>query len=109
MVLRSWMRPASAFTTTARRSPLQTNLIAASFVDSDPRAMSELITFVDRKGIRVFVNSQPQPPILKISSCEREVFRHAGGSAVYVLYTPDMLLAIRPCAFLALRMKAPQR
>jgi dolichyl-diphosphooligosaccharide--protein glycosyltransferase len=72
----------------------QTNLIAASFVASDPRAMHAIIAFVDpegNRGIRRLAASATDlddllrrvrtasPPPLKVP--------------VYVLFTPDMLLA----------------
>jgi undecaprenyl-diphosphooligosaccharide--protein glycosyltransferase len=79
----------------------QTNLIAASFVDSDARVMHEMIAFVDREGnqgIRRLAASagnftdllmrarSASPPPLEVP--------------VYVLYTPDMLLKYSAMLFL---------
>jgi dolichyl-diphosphooligosaccharide--protein glycosyltransferase len=70
----------------------QTNLIAASFVSSDPRVMHDVIDFVDRegnRGIRRLAASAGnfddllarmrdyRPPTVEVP--------------IYVLYTPDML------------------
>jgi len=79
----------------------QTNLIAASFVETEARAMHEIIAFVDPKGnqgIRQLAASAKNfddllvrvrsvsPPPLKVP--------------VYVLYTPDMLLKYSDMRFL---------
>jgi dolichyl-diphosphooligosaccharide--protein glycosyltransferase len=71
----------------------QTNLIAASFVDSNPRAMQKLIAFVDREGNqgirRLAASAKNFNDLLErvpsVSPQPLEV-------PVYVLYTPDMLL-----------------
>jgi len=79
----------------------QTNLIAASFVDSDPRAMSELITFVDRQGnqgIRRLAASAADFKDLLMRA--RSVPPTPAEVPVYVLYTPDMLLAYPAMRFL---------
>ena len=80
----------------------QTNVIAASFVESDPRAMSELITFVDRQGnqgIRRLAASATDFKDLLIRA--RSSPRTPAEVPVYVLYTPDMLLAYPAMRFLA--------
>jgi undecaprenyl-diphosphooligosaccharide---protein glycotransferase len=90
----------------------QTNLVAASFVATDPRAMHDIIGFVDREGNRGIrrlaapttdlddllrrVRSAPRPPL------ERPV---------YVLFTPDMLPAFPAMRLLSggdQRSAAPQ-
>jgi dolichyl-diphosphooligosaccharide--protein glycosyltransferase len=79
----------------------QTNLIAASFVDSDPRAMSELITFVDRQGNqgiqRLAATAADFEDLLRRA---RSVPPTPAEVPVYVLYTPDMLLAYPAMRFL---------
>ena len=71
----------------------QTNLIAASFVSSDPQIMYDVIGFVDREGNR---------GIRRLSTAAHDfddLLRRTGGRdglpsdvPIYVLYTPDMLL-----------------
>jgi len=79
----------------------QTNLIAASFVESDPRAMSELITFVDRQGnqgIRRLAASAAD--LRDLLGRARSVPPAPAEAPIYVLYTPDMLLAFPAMRFL---------
>jgi dolichyl-diphosphooligosaccharide--protein glycosyltransferase len=71
----------------------QTNLIAASFVSSDPRVMYDVIGFIDQEGNR---------GIRRLAASARDfddVLRRTHGrdslpsdAPIYVLYTPDMLL-----------------
>jgi dolichyl-diphosphooligosaccharide--protein glycosyltransferase len=71
----------------------QTNLIAASFVESDPRALHELIAFVDRegnRGIRRLAASEGN--FNELLGRARSVSPPLPKVPVYILYTPDMLL-----------------
>ena len=70
----------------------QTNLIAASFVESNPRVMHEMIVFVDRQGnqgIRRLAASAGNFNDLLLRA--RSVSPPPLDVPVYVLYTPDML------------------
>jgi undecaprenyl-diphosphooligosaccharide--protein glycosyltransferase len=79
----------------------QTNLIAASFITSDSRAMQKLIRFVDREG---------NQGIRRLAASAKnfdDVLGHVQSATspslevpVYVLYTPDMLLAYPAMRFL---------
>jgi undecaprenyl-diphosphooligosaccharide--protein glycosyltransferase len=71
----------------------QTNLIAASFVNPDPRVMHNVIGFVDRegnRGIRRLAASASNFDDLLARM--RGYSRPLGEVPIYVLYTPDMLL-----------------
>jgi undecaprenyl-diphosphooligosaccharide---protein glycotransferase len=71
----------------------QTNLIAASFVSSDPRVMYDVIGFVDREGnlgIRRLAASARDFDDLLHRTRGRD--GPANDVPIYVLYTPDMLL-----------------
>ena len=90
----------------------QTNLIAASFVESDARAMHEIIAFVDREGnqgIRRLAASAKS--FNDLLTRARRVSPGPPDAPVYVLYTPDMLLAYPAMRFLgaADQGAAPQR
>jgi undecaprenyl-diphosphooligosaccharide---protein glycotransferase len=79
----------------------QTNLIAASFVGSDPRAMHHLITFVDRegnRGIRGLAASASN--FADLLTRARSVVPEALEVPVYVFYTPDMLIKYSAMRFL---------
>ncbi len=79
----------------------QTNLIAASFVDSNPRVMHEMIVFVDRQGnqgIRRLAASASNFNDLLLRA--RSVSPPPLDVPVYVLYTPDMLLKYSAMRFL---------
>ena len=80
----------------------QTNLIAASFVESDPRAMHDIIGFVDREGNRGI--RRLATPATDLDDLLRRV-RSASPPPlevpVYVLYTPDMLSAYAAMRFLS--------
>jgi dolichyl-diphosphooligosaccharide--protein glycosyltransferase len=71
----------------------QTNLIAASFVSSNPQIMYDIIGFVDREGNRGIRR------LLTAAHDFDDLLRRTGGRdslpndvPIYVLYTPDMLL-----------------
>jgi undecaprenyl-diphosphooligosaccharide--protein glycosyltransferase len=71
----------------------QTNLIAASFANPDPRVMHDVIGFVDRegnRGIRRLAASASNFDDLLARM--RGYVRPPGDVPIYVLYTPDMLL-----------------
>ncbi len=80
----------------------QTNLVAASFVASDPRAMHDIIGFVDREGNRGI--RRLAAPATDLDDLLRRV---RGASPpplelpVYVLFTPDMLPAFPAMRFLS--------
>ena len=80
----------------------QTNLIAASFVDSDPRAMHDIIGFVDREGNRGI--RRLATPATDLDDLLRRVRSPSPPpleAPVYVLYTPDMLPAYAAMRFLS--------
>ena len=89
----------------------QTNLIAASFVESDPRAMHDIIAFVDREGNqRHSPTWRPRPAIFNdLLMRARSVSPPPAEVPVYVLYTPDMLLKYPAMRFLGGRIKALHR
>jgi len=79
----------------------QTNLVAASFVESDPRAMHDIIGFVDREGNRGIRRlAAPATDFDDLLRRVRSASPPPGQSPVYVLYTPDMLLAYPAMRFL---------
>jgi len=71
----------------------QTNLIAASFISSDPQVMYDVIGFIDQEG---------NPGVRRLAASARDfddLLRRTHGRdglpsdvPIYVLYTPDMLL-----------------
>jgi dolichyl-diphosphooligosaccharide--protein glycosyltransferase len=79
----------------------QTNLIAASFVATDARAMYEIIGFVDREGnqgIRRLAASATD--LRDLLARVRKVSPQPLEVPVYVFYTPDMLLKYSAMRFL---------
>jgi dolichyl-diphosphooligosaccharide--protein glycosyltransferase len=71
----------------------QTNLVATSFVSSNPTLMYDLIGFVDRegnRGIRRLAASAHDFDDLLVRM--RAPARSQGDVPIYVLYTPDMML-----------------
>jgi len=79
----------------------QTNLIAASFVESDPRAMRDLIVFVDREGNRGIRRlAATASNFHDLLTRARSVSPPPLEVPVYVLYTPDMLLKYSAMRFL---------
>ena len=79
----------------------QTNLIAASFVEANPRAMHELINFVEREGNRCIRRltasaSNFQDLLMRV----RSIAPASLEVPVYVLYTPDMLVKYFAMRFL---------
>lgn len=71
----------------------QTNLVAASFMTDDPRAMHEIIRYVDREGnlgLRTLMAQSKDFPglVAKVRAAAGAL----GPTPVHVLFTPDMLL-----------------
>jgi len=80
----------------------QTNLIAASFVASDPRAMHAIIGFVDREGNRGLRRlAAPATDLDDLLGRVRSAAPAPLEVPVYVLYTPDMLPAYPAMRFLS--------
>jgi undecaprenyl-diphosphooligosaccharide---protein glycotransferase len=79
----------------------QTNLIAASFVESDPGAMHRIIGFVDREGNRGIRRLAAAATDLgDLLGRVRRASPPPLDAPVYVLYTPDMLLSYPAMRFL---------
>jgi dolichyl-diphosphooligosaccharide--protein glycosyltransferase len=71
----------------------QTNLIAASFVNPDPRVMHDVIGFVDREGNRGIRRLAASASNFDDLLARMRGYRRPPGEVpIYVLYTPDMLL-----------------